>query len=526
MLIHNIKTCWLVFWLFVGSSLCYGAEKDMMLFAPNATEADTQDNRAEFSNSCDVEGSYDLETLQNLLPKLSRYSKAETDDLPKILQRKTVRILTTYSMTNYFVLKGRSFGYEYSLLKEYERYLNQGKGSRNLEIVMEFFPIPENLLIPSLLEGLGDIVAAGLTIAPQFEQKVEFTDPYFNGSHDVIVYNKSIGNITQISDLAGKQIYVRPIQNFYETLGEINNQLVARNLAPVRIVKANEFLTTKDILELVNAGIIDFSLAETHLAERWAGVMPNLQISSQLVFGPDAGLGWLVRKNNPELKASLNDFIKAYKKGTFYGNLYFKRYVKSAEWIKNPLDQGDVVKFSRYAPLFKKYGRMYDIDWMLLAALAYQESKFDQNRRSRAGAIGLMQVLPSTAADDRIRIDDIHLPENNVHAGTKYLALLRDKYFVDENIPSEVRIRFALASYNAGPAKILRSRVVAGTAGYNPNRWFGNVEVGAREVTGLETPRFVSNIIKYYLAYRLSNTLDCLKDKHLEILTRTHQKKM
>ncbi len=519
---YFFKVFMLLFWLVFWSSFGNAAEKERILISPGGRIADTQNNPVESRNSCAIQGSYDLKALQSLLPKLSRLSKAGTEDLPKMLERKTVRILTTYSMTNYFVIRGQSYGYEYSLLKEYERFLNQDKMHRNQGIVMEFFPIPEKMLIPSLRKGLGDIVAAGLTTTPRFERETEFTDHYLSGIRDVIVYNKNLDNITQISDLAGKQIYVRPNQNFYETLTEINNQLIARNLPPVRIVKANEFLTTKDILELVNAGIIDFSLAENHLAERWADVMPHLKISSQLVFGRDAGLGWLVRKNNPELKASLNDFIKAHKKGTFYGNLYFKRYFKNAEWIKNPLNQDDIVKFSRYAPLFKKYGRMYNIDWMLLAALAYQESRLDQNRQSHAGAIGLMQVLPSTAQDAHVRVNDIHLPENNVHAGTKYLAMLRDHYLNEENIPSEERIRFALAAYNAGPSKIKRCRQVAETGGYDPNRWFRHTEMGAHQVIGLETPRYVSNITKYYLAYRLSNTLDCLKNKQLEKLNRMY----
>jgi len=520
------KTLLMLFYLFWWSVCVHAAGNGTLQIDQIGSDVYRRNNFDEFYNSCKIEGRYDLKALQNLLPKLSSLSESHIDDLPKIVERNTLRVLTTYSMTNYFVLEGQSFGFEYSLMKEYQRFLNRGKTNRNLGIVVEFLPVSENVLTPGLINGLGDIVAAGLTVSAELIPEVEFTDPYFSGIRATFVYNKNVSDIKQISDFAGKQIFVRPIESFYECLGNLDEILIARDLQPVRIVKANEFLTTGDILELVNAGIVEISLAENHLAERWAKIMPNLKIYNQITLCKDSGLGWMVRKNNPELRSSLNEFIKTHKKGTYYGNLYFKRYFKNTQWIKNPLNQDDIVKFSRYAPLFKKYGSMYNIDWMLLAALSYQESGLNHNRRSRAGAIGLMQVLPSTALDSRIRIENIDLLENNIHAGTKYLAMLRDNYYAKKDLISEDRIRFALAAYNAGPNKIRRCRTVASMRGYDPNRWFRHTEMAALELIGLETPRYVSNITKYYLAYRLSNTLDCLKSKQLGKLNQIFQEGM
>ena len=523
----NAKKTLLVLICLLGWSVCMHATGNGKSHTVQ-TNSDVyrQNNFAEFYNSCKIEGGYDLKALQNLLSKLSSLSESHIDDLPKIVERKTLRVLTTYSMTNYFVLEGQSFGFEYSLIKEYERFLNRSKTNRNLGIMVEFLPVSENVLTPGLINGLGDVVAAGLTRNKELIPGVEFTDPYLSGIRAVFVYNKNVRDIKQISDLAGKQIYVRPVESFYECLGNLNEILIAQNLQPVRIIKAKEFLTTEDIMELVNAGIVEISLAENHLAERWVKVMPNLKVYNQIPLCKDSELGWMIRKNSPELKSSLNEFIKTHKKGTYYGNLYFKRYFINTQWIKNPLNQDDIIKFSRYAPLFKKYGSMYNIDWMLLAALSYQESGLNHNRRSRAGAIGLMQVLPSTALDSRIRIENIDLVENNIHAGTKYLAMLRDNYYAKKDMISEDRIRFALASYNAGPNKIRRCRTVASMRGYDPNRWFRHTEMGALELIGLETPRYVSNITKYYLAYRLSNTLDCLKSKHIEKLNQIFQEEI
>ena len=152
------------------------------------------------------------------------------------------------------------------------------------------------------------------------------------------------------------------------------------------------------------------------------------------------------------------------------------------------------------AALFKKYGAQYGLDWLLLAAQAYQESRLDQTLRSRAGAVGVMQILPETAA--ALGIPDIEELEANIHAGTKYLRLLLDHYSADPELDSIARQLFALAAYNAGPARIDRLRRDAARVGLDPNRWFGSVELVVAEQLGPEPVRHVSNVTKYYLGYQ------------------------
>ncbi len=153
--------------------------------------------------------------------------------------------------------------------------------------------------------------------------------------------------------------------------------------------------------------------------------------------------------------------------------------------------------------LFKKYGKKYGFDWLFLMAVAYQESGLDNRKRSPSGAIGIMQVRPATARDRNIRIKNIHLLENNIHAGTKYLAFLRDRYFSDPSLTERDRLRLTLAAYNAGPLKIRKARLTAKRMGLNPNRWFRNVEIAVLKTIGQETVRYVSNINKYYILYKL-----------------------
>jgi membrane-bound lytic murein transglycosylase MltF len=269
---------------------------------------------------------------------------------------------------------------------------------------------------------------------------------------------------------------------------------------------------------MVNAGIIDLSLVESHVAELWSSRLPRLRLCDNLPLREEASLGWMVRRNNPLLKVSLNKFIRGHKKGTRLGNIYFNRYFKDTKWINSPLDSNGGEKSFRYAPLFKKYGARYNIDWKLLSAIAYQESRLDHSRKSPKGAIGIMQILPSTAKDPRINISNYHLLENNIHAGAKYLALLRDTYFNDSDMEPVARLRYALAAYNAGPTNIMEARALAAKMGYNPNRWFRHGEIGALKLIGQEPVRFVSNINKYYLAYSLADAWDCLRKEKLASL--------
>ena len=160
-------------------------------------------------------------------------------------------------------------------------------------------------------------------------------------------------------------------------------------------------------------------------------------------------------------------------------------------------------KFAHLLKLFEKYGDKYGFDALALAAQGYQESELNQQRKSHRGAVGIMQLLPSTAADKNVGIRDISTEENNIHAGAKYMAFLRDRYFSDPAIKPDDRMAFAWAAYNAGPAKVRKMRAKAKAMGLNPNVWFGNVEIAAGKIVGRETVRYVANIYKYYAAYKL-----------------------
>jgi membrane-bound lytic murein transglycosylase MltF len=161
-------------------------------------------------------------------------------------------------------------------------------------------------------------------------------------------------------------------------------------------------------------------------------------------------------------------------------------------------------RFTALTEFFKKYATQYDFDWLLLVAQGYQESGLDQKIRSPVGAVGVMQVMPTTAKDKNVAIPDIHKVEPNIHAGVKYLRFLVNQYFDEPGIDRMNRHLFAFAAYNAGPNRIQRLRQQAAQEGLDPNKWFNNVELVVAKEVGRETVQYVSNIFKYYVAYKLT----------------------
>lgn len=215
----------------------------------------------------------------------------------------------------------------------------------------------------------------------------------------------------------------------------------------------------------------------------------------------DAEIAWAVRKDDPQLLALLNQFVKANGQGSKLGNTILLRYLKNAKYVKNAAAESERRKMLAMIDIFRKYGDRYSVDWLLMAAQGYQESRLNQSVRSHVGAIGVMQVMPKTGKE--LKVGDIRNLDPNIHAGVKYMRWMIDHYYGDEPMTPIDKALFSFASYNAGPARIARLRVETKKRGFNPNVWFGNVEYLAAEKIGAETVTYVSNIYKYYIAYKL-----------------------
>jgi membrane-bound lytic murein transglycosylase MltF len=439
---------------------------------------------------------------------LKSINKPWKGDLDQMIKRRGVRVLLTYSKTNYFLDGARERGITYEAMRQFEKYLNKhlakrGKKKKHLKVHVIFIPVARDKLIPYLLQGRGDIAAAMLTITPERKKKVAFSDPFATGVKEVVVTGPKAPKLTKLSDLSGKQVYVRLSSNYEESLARLNRRFKKEGLAPVKINPANEHLETEDILEMVNAGLIPITVADKYLADFWAKIFKKIKVRKDLVVDSGGKIAWAVRKDCPQLLKMINGFVKGHKLGTLMGNILVRRYLENTKWVRNLLSPQEIKRFNQTIDFFQKYAGQYGFDWLMITALAYQESRLNQKLRSPAGAIGVMQILPSTAASPPIGIKQITILSHNIHAGVKYLRYIYDQYFKnDKNVDPLNKVLFTFASYNAGPARVEGLRRRAKKMGLDPNVWFRNVEMAAARVIGRETVQYVSNIYKYYIAYR------------------------
>jgi membrane-bound lytic murein transglycosylase MltF len=424
-------------------------------------------------------------------------------DLGEIHKRRLLRVLVTHSRTDFFLDQGGIHGLQAEAVRKFVEQLNGGIRRESDKLFVQFIPVQFHELIPSLVSGKGDVAAAFLTITPERKKLVDIVGGGSLSVNEVLVSSKKSPAISSLNQLSGKDIYVLKGSTYVEHLNKLNEELSIAGLAKIIITEADDRLLTEDILELVNAGIIDYTISDDFKAELWSKVLPNLVIHDDIQVSSNKKLGWAIRKNSLIMSEALETFFKQARKGTLFGNVLFNRYFKDTKWISNPLEQERRDRFNQVAHLFEKYANQYQFDPLALVAQAYQESKLDHNTRSSRGAVGIMQLLPSTANDKNVAISDIDKLENNIHAGAKYLNFLRKRYFSGADIDPLNQRLLTWAAYNAGPNSIARVRSDALKQGLDPNVWFGNVEVMAARKISREPVKYVANIYKYYTAYLL-----------------------
>jgi len=431
---------------------------------------------------------------------MDRMLEQNTSDLSE--DWKAVRVLVSYNNTNFFEVGGQQKGLEAELMRQYEKYLRKGPYEMKSQVHVVFIALPFTQLIPALIEGRGDIVAAGLTITPERQKQVQFTDPYIKSVDEIVVTAKDVMDLKGITDLSGRKIHVVSGSSYAEHLTALNRQFEKYGLKPAEIVAVGETIESEDLMQMVNAGIFKLMVVDHYIAELWSKVLKNLVLRKDLKIHSGGKIAWAVRKDNPKLLSNLNTFVNKHREGTLLGNILIKRYYGNTKWVKNPLTALEEKKLEKLIGLFRQYAKMYGFDWLKIAALAYQESRLDPKKKSRQGAVGIMQIKPDTAADANVNIKDVSKIENNIHAGVKYLAFLRDRYFEDPAIEPDARVDFTFAAYNAGPGRVISLRQKAQQLNLDPNQWFFNVEHVARKEIGMETVQYVANVNKYYIAYK------------------------
>jgi membrane-bound lytic murein transglycosylase MltF len=443
--------------------------------------------------------------LESQLPPSVRDAllKPFTGDLDEMVKRRLVRIGVTYNRTFYFVDRGvqRGVSYDYGQLVE-ERLNAHFKTGNSNRIHVFYVPMPRESLLSALLDGKVDLVAAQVTVRPEHQKLVDFTDPTRTNVSQIVVTGPGAPPIASVTDLSGKDVIARENSSYYASLVALNEKFKTQGKPPVGIRAAPSNLEDDDLLEMVNAGLIPAIVVDDYLANFWKKVFTDLTVHEDVAVRTGGALAIPIRKNSSQLSAALNTFMGKYGLGTSFGNQIERKYLVSTKYVKSAASEAERKKFQALVALFRKYSDQYKLDYLLMAAQGYQESQLNQDAKSQVGAIGVMQVMPATGAE--LKVGDITQTEANIHAGIKYMRVTEDTFFKDESIDELNKGLFTFAAYNAGPGRVRQLRKEAEKRGLDPNIWFGNVEQIASERIGRETVTYVANIYKYYIAYRLA----------------------
>ncbi len=427
-----------------------------------------------------------------------------TGDLDGMVKRHDIRALVVYSRSGFFYDAGQPEGIYYEALDEFQRFVNQRFRTGALKINVTYIPVRPEQLEQALLQGVGDVIAFGVIVTPQREKEVLFTTPIDSHVKQVLVTGPKAPAITSLEDLSGKAVYVNPVTAYYENLQHLSESLQKAGRPPILLKSADPDLTDEDLLEMVNASLLPATVTINIRAEFWAKVLPHLTLHPNIVLKEEGQLAWATRKDSPQLRQLLNEFVKGREVGTVFGNIMLKRYLENTHWVKDATSTEELKKFQAYVRYFQKYGAEYDFDYLMLVAQGYEESGLDQSLRNPSGAVGIMQVIPQFAAAPPISIPNVEVAEDNIHAGAKMMRNIADTYFNDPTLDPLNKILMTFASYNAGPNRIADLRKRAASEGLDANRWFGNVELIVARDVGEQTVQYVSNIYKYYVAYNLT----------------------
>ncbi|HTI37082.1 MAG TPA: transporter substrate-binding domain-containing protein [Vicinamibacterales bacterium] len=423
-------------------------------------------------------------------------------DLDGLVSRRIIRAGVPFNRTSYFIDKGTPRGLSYEYLVLFEEQLNkQLKTAPALRVHVVAVPMPRDALFPSLITGKLDLVVAQLTVTPERQAVVDFSQPTRRNIDEIVVSAPGAAAIDSPEALSGREVFVRKTSSYYVSLQDLNRRLAAAGKPPVDIRTVSESLEDDDLLEMVNAGLLPATVVDSYLADFWKQVFPDMVIHHDVKLRTNGVLAVAFRKNSPQLAKVLNDFIARNGLDSTIGAVLSKKYLQSTRYVRDATSEAERRKFQQLVALFRKYGREYDFDYLLMAAQGYQESRLDQGAKSSVGAIGVMQLMPETGKEQKV--GDIRKVEPNVHAGVKYMRFIRSQFFDAAPMDDLNKALFTFAAYNAGPGRVRALRNEAAQRGLNPNIWFGNVERIASERIGRETVTYVSNIYKYYLAYKL-----------------------
>ena len=420
-------------------------------------------------------------------------------DLSAIKDHGVLRVITRNNAATFFLWRGEQIGFEFELLKEF---------ARRQRLYVEVVIAPQHASLFDMLEGgAGDVAAASLPAdMPRRRPGVSMTRP-FNYVYDFLVARHDDDTILGIHDLAGRAVTVRRSSAHWHTLERLREAGLKVDIEP-----APEDAETESLIAAVGEGRIGLTVAPSHVLDIELGYRTDVRKAFTL-RGP-VPLAWGVRTANPELLAALNEFLDKEYRGLFFNVVYqkyFENPVRMRRHREDRVDHEEADGLSPYDDIVQREAAKYGFDWPLIVAQMYQESRFNRKARSRAGAIGLMQLLPRTAREFGVK--HLRNPEQSIRGGVAYLAWLHSRF--EPELAVKDRMWFALAAYNAGFGHVRDARKLARQLGFDPDRWFDNVEKAMRllskrayyrktaygYVRGYEVVKYVRDIRERYRSY-------------------------
>jgi membrane-bound lytic murein transglycosylase MltF len=441
-------------------------------------------------------------------PLARHFGERYPASLESVIEKRFLRVLTSRNEFDFFIHRGKHGGLQYEMVRDFTAFLNERHvaGRRELPIQFELIPVDDDQLIPLLLEGAADLIAARLTITPERAERVRFSRPY-RKVDELIVSHDAAPEIRRPEDLAGRQVAVRASSSYHASLRELSRRLVEAGHAPVEIESVDEALETEGILALVAARRYPHTVADSIVARLAVAIHPRLRIAKGFALREGGELAWATLPSASGLAEEANLFLRRYAQGTLLGNIAIQKHFEVESGLIARFAEDAEPTLCEFDALFRQHATELGLDWRLVAAMAYQESRFDPLARSRKGAVGLLQIKPVTAREPYVGIQQVEGREHvsdNVRAGLRYLMWIKQRYFDSEpGIAERDRLRMALAAYNAGPRSVQRARQRAAKQGLDSNRWFRNVELAMLQMGLVEPVKYVSEINQRYLGYIL-----------------------
>ena len=322
-------------------------------------------------------------------------------------KNRNIRALVLLNPIGFFYDKGHPQGVMYEALEEFQKFANQKLKTGKLNIKVTFLPMRVDQIEAALTEGVGDIIAYGIVVTPEREQRVAFSTPIQTDVSQIIVTGKNFGAVSSLADLGGKEVYANPLTTYYTNLQKANETLQKEGKTPIVIKAADKNLMDDDLVQMVNAGLIPATVTTKQKAALWSQVLTQIEPHPDLAIATGGQLAWVMRKNNPQLKQLVDEFVSSHAVGTSFGNTLVRRYLQNTKWVKDSTSSEEMKKFQANLELFQKYSGEYSFDYLMIAAQGYQESLLDQSRRNPSGAVGIMQVIPKYAAASPINIPNV-----------------------------------------------------------------------------------------------------------------------